>query len=290
MRRAHVINGLGALLALVLLVAGFRGGDALAFELVHASGALTLANSKADAAIFNGDGLRPGVPVQGTVTIGNTGAGAAALAVQAGAETDTPGTGGGSLWQALELRISDGATVLYEGRVADLGRRSLGTLAIAGAQTYTFTAWLPSGATDDAYQGARLALGFTWTASGRSVEPTPTPAAPTTTSPPPSATTTTTTTTDPNATVSAGAVLTLPPAKACVRRHTLTLRLHPPRGVKVKSVTVTVNQKKAKLKRTGGKLVLRKLPNGKLKVKVKAVLGNGRKLTLARTYRSCTAR
>jgi hypothetical protein len=85
-------------------------------------------------------------------------------------------------------------------------------------------------------------------------------------------------------------VFTLPPAKSCVRRHTLTIRLHPPRGVKVKSVKVTVNKKKAKVKRTGGKLVLRKLPKGKLKVQVKAVLGNGRKLTLKRTYRSCAAR
>lgn len=289
MRRTHVINGLGALLALILLVAGFRGGDALAFELVHASGALTLANSKADAAIFDGDGLRPGVPVHGTVTIGNTGAGAAALSVEATAERDTPGTGGGSLWQALELQISDGATVIYAGRVADLGRRSLGTVAVAGAQTYTFTAWLPSGTADDSFQGARLSLGFTWSASGRSVEPTPTP---TPTSPTTSTTapTPTTTTTDPNATVSPEAVFTLPPAKSCVRRHTLTLRLHPPRGVKVKSVKVTVNQKKAKIKRTGGKLVLRKLPKGKLKVQVKAVLGSGRKITLKRTYRSCAAR
>jgi hypothetical protein len=289
MRRTHVINGFGALLALVLLVAGFRGGDALAFELVHASGALTLANSKSDAAIFNGDRLRPGVPVHGTVTIGNTGAGAAALAVEATAESDAPGTGGGSLWQALELQISDGVNVIYAGRAADLGRRSLGTLAVAGAQTYTFTAWLPSGTADDSFQGARLSLGFTWSASGHSVEPTPTPTAPatSTTAPTPA---TTTTTTDPNATVSPGAVFTLPPAKTCVRRHTLTLRLHPPRGVKVKSVKVTVNQKKAKIKRTGGKLVLRKLPKGKLKVQVKAVLGGGRKITLKRTYKSCTAR
>jgi hypothetical protein len=280
MRGSHVIHSLGALLALVLVVAGFRGGDALAFELVHASGALALTNSKADQAIFTGAGLRPGVPVQGSVTIGNTGGGAAALAVEAAAVTDTPGAGGGDLWPALELRISDGATVLYEGRVADLGRRALGTLAVAGAQTYTFTAWLPSGATDDAYQGARLSLDFNWSASGSSVDPTPTPPVTAPVSTP----------TDPNATVSPEAVLTLPPAKSCVRRHTLTLRLHPPRGVKVRSIVVKVNQKKAKVKRTGGKLVLRKLPKGKLRVQVKAVLDNGRTIVLSRTYKSCAAR
>jgi hypothetical protein len=268
-----------AVAVLTAVFLGARGENAAAFELMHASGALSLSNSSADAAILDGRNLRPGVPVTGTVTIGNTGSGDAALAIQATADANTPGTGGGSLWNALQLTISDGATVVYQGSVAGLGQHALGTLNRGAARTYVFTAWLPNG-NDNAFQGARLSLGFTWLAeaTGAGEDPvptaTPTPTAPVTTTPPAP--------TAPAPTVTAAAPFAWP--KTCAR-NTLTLTLRP--GVTVKSVTV--NGKKAHLTRKGIKLTLSKLPKGKLKIQVKAALG-GRTLTPAKTYKSCAAR
>jgi hypothetical protein len=280
MRLSLVINAIVSIAVAAVVFAGVRGSDAVAFELVNAGGALSLSNSHAGAAILHGDGLRPGVPVAGTVTIGNTGSVDAALALQAVGEGETPGAGGGSLWRDLQLRIADGTSVVFEGSASALGARALGTLAPGGARTYAFTAWLPSGADDDAYQGARLSLGFAWTATGKSpaTAPTPTPAPPAAPVAPAA---------DPNATVTASGLMSLP--STCAKR-TLKLKLHPPHGVTVKRVSATANGKKATLKRKGNAVTLTKLPAGKLKLKVTAVLGTGRKLTLARTYKSCAAR
>ena len=65
--------------------------------------------------------------------------------------------------------------------MADLGRLTLGALAAGGQRTYAVTATLPSGANDNALQGARLSLRFTWlaesTATGHRADPGPDPAA-----------------------------------------------------------------------------------------------------------------
>jgi hypothetical protein len=278
-RFSVVLNALVALGVVAVVLLGGRGPDAVAFTLSDANGALALANSHAGAAIFNGEGLRPGVPVNGSVTIGNTGAGQAELTISASAETSA----GGDLWNALQLRIQDvtdpaAPTVLYDGPLAQLGRRDLGALAAGASRTYLLTAELPAGA-GDAYQGARLSLGFAWTAQGAS------PAAPTTATPTPAPVVPTA---DPNATVTADALVALPAATACVKRTTLTLRLKRPKGVTVKTVTVKVAKRKA-VRVKGTKVVLKKLPaKGRYKVTVTTKLANGRSLKKARTYRACT--
>jgi hypothetical protein len=280
MRRFSVVlNALVALGVVAVVLLGGRGPDAVAFTLSDANGALALANSHAGAAIFHGEGLRPGVPVNGSVTIGNTGAGRAELTISATAESSA----GGDLWNALQLRIQDvtdpaAPAVLYDGPLAQLGRRDLGALATGASRTYLLTAELPAGA-GDAYQGARLSLGFAWSAQGASpaapptATPTPAPVAPAA---------------DPNATVTADALVDLPAATACVKRTTLTLRLKRPKGVTVKTVTVNVATRKA-IRVKGTKVVLRKLPaKGRYKVTVTTRLANGRALKKARTYRACT--
>ncbi len=287
-RFAVVLNALVALGVVIVVLLGSRGPDALAFTLTDAQGALALANSHAGAAIFDGEGLRPGVPVNGSVTIGNTGAGRAELAVAATAESDARGVGGGDLWDALQLRVSDitdpaAPVVVYDGPLAQLGRHGLGALAVGEARTYLLTAELPATA-GDAYQGARLALGLAWTAQGASpATSTPSPTATPTATPAPVAPTA-----DPNATVTAGALVTLPAATACVKRKTLTLRLRRPKGVSVASVTVKVARGRARRVK-GTKVVLKKLPaRGRYTVTVTTKLASGRAVKTARTYRACT--
>jgi hypothetical protein len=287
-RLGHLLTALAAFGVLAVALLGGHKSDAVAFQLADAGGALTLANSHAGEAIFHGEGLRPGVPVNGSVTLGNTGAGAAALALQATPESESAGAGGGRLSDALALRISDvtdpaAPAVLYDGPASGLGRRALGTLAPGAARTYELTAELPA-ATSDAYQGARLSLGFTWTATGpdAAVAPTPTapPAAPAV-PPAPAA--------DPDATVTADGLAALPSAQACVKRARLTIRLKRPRGVTVGSVTVRVAHRKP-LRPKGTKVVLKQLPTrGRYTVTVTTRLASGRTLKSARTYRACRA-
>jgi hypothetical protein len=280
-RLGHLLTALAAFGVLAVALLGGRKDDAVAFRLADAGGALTLANSHAGEAIFHGEGLRPGVPVNGSVTLGNTGAGQAALAVQAAPESESAGAGGGRLWDVLTLRISDvsdpaAPAVLYAGPASGLGRRALGTLAPGASRTYDLTAELPA-ATTDAYQGARLSLGLTWVATGPDAAVTPTPTVP----PAPTA--------DPNATVTADGLAGLPSATACVKRARLTIRLKRPPGVTVRSVTVRVARRKP-LHPNGTKVVLRQLPKrGRYTVTVTTSLANGRALKSARTYRACTA-
>ncbi len=229
------------------------------------------------------------------MTIGNRGSTATAPALEVAPESETAGSGGGRLWDRMRLVISDqdGATI-YAGRVADLNRLPMGALAAGAERTYTFTAWLPSGADDNAFQGARLSLRFTWLAEAEPAPaPTttaePTPAAPPADAPlrvarqsPPAATP------DPNAAVSAEQLFALPSAKACLSNRALKVRVRAPRGVKVTSVRVYINNKRrGSFKGAKASINLRGLPRGTFGVKLRATLANGRKLTLKRTYRTC---
>jgi hypothetical protein len=279
-RLGHLLTALAALGVLAVALLGGHKDDAVAFQLADANGALSVTNSRSGAAIFHGEGLRPGVPVNGAVTIGATGV--AALALEATPESES---GNARLWAALALRVADVTdpavpVVLYDGPLSGLGRRSLGSLAPGGARTYELTAELPA-ATGDAYQGARLSLGFTWVATGPGAAVTPTPTAPPAATPIPPG--------DPNATVTADGLAALPSAKACVKRAQLTIRLKRPPGVTVRAVTVRVAHRKP-LHPKGTTVVLKKLPKrGRYTVTVTTRLANGRTLKSARTYRACTA-
>ena len=276
-RLGHLLTALAAFGVLaVVLLGGHR--DALAFQLADANGALSLTNSRGGAAIFHGEGLRPGVPVNGAVTIGSSGGSTLALAATPESES------GARLWDALTLRVADVTdpghpALLYDGPLAGLGQRTLGSVAPGAPRTFELTAELPASA-GDAYQGARLSLGFTWAATAPGAAATPTPTATPTPAPP---------TADPNATVTADGLVALPSASACVKRARLTIRLKRPRGVTVRAVTVRVAHRKP-LHPKGTKVVLKKLPKrGRYTVTVTTKLAGGRTLKAARTYRACTA-
>jgi hypothetical protein len=86
-------------------------------------------------------------------------------------------------------------------------------------------------------------------------------------------------------------VIALPSSKKCVSRRKFKIRIRAPRGLSVTKTTVYVNRRKAGSGRGNNAAIsLKGLPKGKFKVKVVAVLSDGRQLVLNRTYRTCGAR
>jgi hypothetical protein len=321
MRRASLLfNGLAALVALAIVVAAPPGRAAAGprFQLADFSGALRLSNSKAGQAIFSGEKLRPGQTTSGTVALANTGDVRAAFAVEAAMEAQT---GTGRLWDALQIVVTD-ITVpadpfaVYQGRLADMGRVTFGGLATGRQRAFEFTLSLPRDAADDSFQGASLSLGLTWSAqavatpgpTGPAPTPTPTPTPDPTPTPQPRAPQATPTPAPPNPTpvaptatptpapphapaVNPEDVLTLPSSKSCVSRRKFVIRVRAPRGISVTSTTVFVNNRKAGSSRRSSAVInLKGLPRGKVKVKVVALLSDGRQLVLRRTYKTCTTR
>ena len=209
-------------------------------------------------------------------------------------EGETAGTGGARLWDTLRISISDGSSVVYEGRVADLGRLTLGALAAGGQRTYTVTAWLPSGADDNALQGARLSLRFTWLAESTATATDPTPGP------------------DPAARQPAGRaghagdadhrpptrarrsrprqLISLPAAKKCVSQAARRVKFTPP-ARREDQVRRDHRQRPARARR-------RRAPRprsrsaacpsrARSRSRSRATLSTGRKLTLKRTYKAC---
>jgi spore coat-associated protein N len=132
---------------------------------VHATGSLTTANSKADAAIFNQTNLKPGDTVIGTVTITNTGTLPAIYRLNEAA--DNPFTG--DLLNLVITDITDPAapTTVYNGtlgKVSPTAALDLGTWEADEARTYRFTSTLHLDATD-AEQSKTATATYTWNAT-----------------------------------------------------------------------------------------------------------------------------
>jgi hypothetical protein len=325
-RAAQALNLTVAAVALALVVGAGSSAAAPRIRLANATGSLVLSNSKEGAAILRAEGMRPGVEASGSVLISNSGSVAATLRVApTAAAVEVPGDGGGLLSSRLELRVVDvtdpqAAFTVYAGRLAAMPVVAAGDLAAGAERRLLFVATLPrGGAADDAFQGAQLAAGFTWTATGEetpatatatptpSATPTPTPgggdggasgsggggtggAMPSTTPP-----------AGPSGPPDAGATLgdqvfSMPAATRCVSRRKFKIHVRRPRGVAFKQLTITVNRKpKVKLKglkarKLNATVNLRGLPKGKVVVKIVAVTTTGAKLTSMRTYRTCAAK
>jgi hypothetical protein len=204
---ALAVNALLALTALGIAFGAPGAGGRPELELAAAGGSLELVNSKDGEAIFTTGAMRPGQQAIGTVQIANGGSMPGALAVTrtAGA-TELPGAGGGLLSTRLELGVFDvtqgtAPVQLWSGKLAAMPALGVGMLPAGEQRVYRFVATMPSGAADDAFQGASLSVGFTWTAVG-SGEPTGTPTSTPTVTPTstPTATPTSTPTATPTST------------------------------------------------------------------------------------------
>jgi hypothetical protein len=97
----------------------------------------------------------------------------------------------------------------------------------------------------------------------------------------------------PSKTIAASKAFTLPAAKTCVARRTLTIKLLKPRGVTWTRVTVDVGRKRVKTftrPKRGASLKVTGLPaSGRYTVAIAATAARGRKASASRTYRACAA-
>jgi hypothetical protein len=274
-------------------------------ELDNVSGAVTIANSRDDQALFSATAMRPGEGVSGTVTIGNTGDIAGAFAVRAAGVADTPGPNGGLLSERVVLRlfdVTDAAhpVTVFTGHPANFDAVDLGTFVPGQERDYLFAATLPEGGPDDNdFQGAGLSLGFEWQAGTTGVAtPTPTPTAtPTATptktkpkpKPKPKPTKPKVTPTPTPVPVDMATVLGLPASTKCFKGGKLKFKLKAPAGTKIVSATVAVNGKvKVRVKRSKvRKAITLKRLRKTATVIVAAKVSGGRTYIGTRTYRSC---
>jgi len=164
-----------ALIGLALLVQD-QPAETVAAR-ASAGGSLSLANSRAGAAIFTADNLAPGDSTSGTVPLTNTGTLTGSLALWHTDLTDVPGPGGGALSDRLELTVAEqgaGGGPLYSGRLSAMPVLPLGGLAVGTARTFSFTASLPEGTGDNAYAGASASVRYAWALeAGESSAPSP---------------------------------------------------------------------------------------------------------------------
>ena len=293
-----------ALAAIGLAVAapgGIIGGDPelARAEIQAASGAVHIANNRAEHAVFSAAGMRPGESVSGAVTIGNDGDRPGQFAVRP-TGLDDVAPNGGKLSERVELVLFDitnlqNPKTIYAGVPKDFDQKSLGVIAPGQERDYLFAATLPDGEDDNQYQGAALSLGFEWSAVTVTPDPrtttptpTPTPTTPPVADPTPTTPTTPATPTTPPPVALADA-LGMPASTSCVKGGKLTLRLKAPAGAKVVSATVKVNGKtKAKLKgaKAARPVTLKKL-KGTTKLSISIKASDKRTYSAARTYKAC---
>jgi hypothetical protein len=293
LRRGGAALALDAALALAVLSIAVAAPwkDAPRLAGADASGAVALTNSRAGQAIFSGRELRPGESTAGTVSVGNPGPGAVTVMLAATVAADAPGPAGGRLGDRVQLRVRDvtgsDAVTVYDGRLAALSSLALGTFAPRETRRYEFVATLPElGEGDNAYQGATLSTGFTWSATAIAT-PTPAPtaapvptAAPAPAAPAPPAPVA-------QAPVSAASVIVLPSAKRRLTARRITVRFRAPSGRRIRSATVQLGR--AKARRYGSvartTIDLRRVKGRKVTVIASAMLDDGTRFSLRRTYR-----
>jgi hypothetical protein len=297
-----IISLVMALGAIGLAVAAPGGGQRLASaEIQGAGGAVSIANSRANQAVFSAHDMRPGEGVSGTLRIGNDGDVAGHFAVRPSTVNDIPGPNGGLLSERIELVLFDVTDVddpvtVYAGHPADFDQVGLGKFEAGEARNYLFAATLPDeGPGDNLYQGSGLSLGFEWRAGAAgNATPTPTPTltvtpAPTATPAPAPIATPTAPTATPTPTptvVDYSTALGLPPAARCAKGGKLKFKVKAPAGTKVKSGTVAVNGRvKARVK-SSKSVTLKKLKKT-FKVTVTVRASNGRTYTGSRVFRAC---
>jgi hypothetical protein len=305
-----------ALGALVLAVAASADPDRPEIELQAAGGALAIASSREGEALFAAGGMRPGGSVAGTLLLTNTGTLEGQLSVDAAIAAEVPGAGGGRLTDPLAITVSEGAATLWHGYATALQGIDLGTLAVDAERTLQVTATLPSSA-GNAYQGASLSLDLQWrllaaaevsatptptTTPTPTATPTPTPVAPT---PTPTRTPTSVAPTPAptpaplppdgiagtiGPAVVGPAELGLPAARGCIPRGVLRITVRAPRGVRMASAVVRVGRKvRARVRggRPSKRVALRRLPKGRVKVRIDVRGTNGRSYRAVRTYTTC---
>ncbi len=189
------MRGHGAALAtifLLLLIAGVASALPTDPKLgrISAQGPVGLSSSKANVALLQGTGIKPGDSVTGIVTLTNRGDRTGKLALSITGVHDTPGLYGGRLSSVLQLRIDDLSTGRAPVQTSLASGRNIPLADLKGRQsrTYKVTATFPDtgvppGPTlgDNAQQGSSVEVALAWNISEKDpVAPKPPiPSAPT---------------------------------------------------------------------------------------------------------------
>jgi hypothetical protein len=86
----------------------------------------------------------------------------------------------------------------------------------------------------------------------------------------------------------------LPSAKQCLSRRRFPLRVKQPPGVTIAKVSITLNNKRLKVRKADGRfrtvVDLRGLPKGRFTVKIVVTTRSGKTIRGARRYKTCTKR
>jgi hypothetical protein len=89
-------------------------------------------------------------------------------------------------------------------------------------------------------------------------------------------------------------VLGLPSARKCISRRTIPIKVKQPKDLVIKTVQITLNGKKLRVRKVRGRFTtvadLRGLPKGQFTVKIVVTTPNGKKIRGARKYKTCTRR
>jgi spore coat-associated protein N len=175
----RLLAAAGALLVAAALAIGsgasFQSTSANAGNLIKA-GVVSITNTSSGSALLNVTGLAPGHSSNATVDITNSGDLSATYTLSASNLTDTPASPAFSA--KADLKVEDlgdpscvtgcpAASTLYSGKLGSLTSLPLGTLAVNEKHRYRFTVSLADGGlgAEDAYQGARTTVDYTWTAT-----------------------------------------------------------------------------------------------------------------------------
>lgn len=178
MARGITIVSLFVLAAVAAVAAAAGHGDPSPPRTVATvtSGSFEIENSRSGTPIFSASDIGPGDGANGTVTIANDGDEAAELKLRQHDVADTPGAGGGLLSAGMSMRIREVGDPakprsIYEGALAPMPALDLGPIGPEQSRVFEFDASLPdsgtpAGATagDNAFQGAALSVGYSWTA------------------------------------------------------------------------------------------------------------------------------
>lgn len=156
-----------------------------------ADGSFDLENSRDGTPIFEASDIGPGEGASGTVTIANNGGEAGELTLRQHDVADTPGAGGGLLSRGMSMRIREVGDPpepqpLYDGPLAPMPALELGPLGPGQSRVFEFEASLPDSGTpagaavgDNAFQGAALSVGYSWTTAELPSAPPVSPRSPT---------------------------------------------------------------------------------------------------------------
>jgi hypothetical protein len=171
--------GIGSLLLAAALAsssgASFQASSANTGNLIKA-GIVSVTSTSDGSALLNVSALAPGHSTVGTVDITNSGDLPAILSLASSNVVDTPASPAFSA--KADLKVEDlgdpscasscpATSTVYNGKLGSLASAALGTWAANAKHRFRFTVSLADGGTgaEDAYQGARTTINFTWSAS-----------------------------------------------------------------------------------------------------------------------------